>query len=585
MIIITYSETNAQSIEQRIGKAEYSYYFIYRGYIEALKKLGRHIDVTDPLTEVDRIYRENPDEECIFFSFSPPHKTILDLECPTVCVFAWEFSTIPYESWHGVEEHNWARNLEIVGNALTISEYAAEVVRKTLPGKLHLAAIPTAVKTRDSAPEMAGTGNTQIPVKATLYDSREYTLAADAVNDTVNSTRDPFEMVPWDEKPVSLAFTQDNPDTTRLLIGFYSAEDWGTWSRTKTPWILLPHLVKGPVVIELELVGYGANIGRELQLSLGEEQATITPGSLPEAFELRFNPTEECDVLKFHNIELEHAPGARDHRSLGVGVKAMKLKRPDNYVVPVGTVVANFVNRITASVREKLGWVPEEKGSILELDGVVYTTVMNPQDGRKNWEDMVTAFCWAFRNEPNATLVLKMTHHNLATFLGKLLLLYSQMSPFKCRVVAVHGFLSEQQYQALIDRTHYVVNSSHCEGQCLPLMEYMGQGIPALAPDHTAMAEYVNEDNAFIVGSSLYPTFWPMDDRKAIRTLCYRIDWNSLKDAYLDSYRVVREDAARYRSMCDKSIEAIESAAGEKVVFDKLRDYIASTAKRSSGDQ
>ena len=61
MILITYSETTADSIEQRIGKAEYSYYFIYKKYLPALKQLGTLIDVRDPLTEVDKIFFENPD--------------------------------------------------------------------------------------------------------------------------------------------------------------------------------------------------------------------------------------------------------------------------------------------------------------------------------------------------------------------------------------------------------------------------------------------------------------------------------------------------------------------------------------------
>jgi len=206
---------------------------------------------------------------------------------------------------------------------------------------------------------------------------------------------------------------------------------------------------------------------------------------------------------------------------------------------------------------------------------------MNPEDGRKNWEDMVTAFCWAFRNEPNATLVLKMTHNNLTTFLGKLLLLYSQMSPFKCRVVAVHGFLTDKQYQALMDSTHYVVNCSHCEGQCLPLMEFMGQGIPAIAPDHTAMADYINKGNAFVVKSSLYPTFWPFDARGAFRTMCYRIDWNSLKDAFVQSFDVVKNEEKAYNALRIEGIQAVQDTAGQDVVHQKMKEYLSATAEKS----
>src|ERR1035437_7476303 len=41
----------------------------------------------------------------------------------------------------------------------------------------------------------------------------------------------------------------------------------------------------------------------------------------------------------------------------------------------------------------------------LDIDGVVYTTVFNPYDGRKNWIDMLCTFCWAFRDIEDATLI------------------------------------------------------------------------------------------------------------------------------------------------------------------------------------
>ena len=36
----------------------------------------------------------------------------------------------------------------------------------------------------------------------------------------------------------------------------------------------------------------------------------------------------------------------------------------------------------------------------LSLDGVIYTSVFNPYDGRKNWRDMIGAFCATFRDSP-----------------------------------------------------------------------------------------------------------------------------------------------------------------------------------------
>ncbi|MEZ5571607.1 MAG: hypothetical protein R3E64_06235 [Halioglobus sp.] len=581
MIIITYSETNAETIEQRLGKAEYSYYFIYKKYLPVLQQLGRLIAVSGP-EEVDKIFLDNPNEECLFLSFSPPHRTALNLRCPTVCVFAWEFSTIPEESWHNHPEYNWAETLQQIGNAVTISEYAAEVVRKAIPTHLNLSVIPAAVDTVSTENLVVKPQNSVIKVLATLYDSRAYNLTTDMVNDTVNGSRDPLQMQPWNDKTLELSFSESNPQWTELLIGFYSAEEWGTWSRTKKPWIMLPHNVKGPVIIDLEMVAYGTNIGREIQFTLGEEHVYITPDGQPQSYRLTFNPQTDADILKINNLDLTHAPGARDHRSLGIGIKSMTMMRPEGYAKSGRNFLLDPLRRLFSFAKGKLENHPRVTGNDLELSGIIYTCVMNPQDGRKNWEDMVTAFCWAFRNEPNATLVLKMTHHNLATFLGKLLLLYSQMSPFKCRVVAVHGFLTDEQYQTLMDHTHFVVNCSHCEGQCLPLMEFMGQGIPAIAPDHTAMADYINEKNAFVVKSSLYPTFWPFDDRKAIRTMCYRIDWNSLKEAFERSFQIVANDKEAYKALRIGSIQSVRDSAGQEVVHKKMQEYLCATAEKAA---
>src|SRR5471030_77618 len=101
MIIIIYSDTNAGSIEKNLGLPEYSYYFVLKEFKPILERMGIVVPVTDPAREVDAIYRnaQAHGESCVFLSFSPPHKTAIGLECPTIPVFAWEFNTIPQEMW------------------------------------------------------------------------------------------------------------------------------------------------------------------------------------------------------------------------------------------------------------------------------------------------------------------------------------------------------------------------------------------------------------------------------------------------------------------------------------------------------
>jgi len=582
MIIITYSETSAETIEERLGKAEYSYYFIYKKYLPALEKLGILIPVTTPQSEVDKIFLENPDEKCIFLSFSPPHKTLFNLRCPTVCIFAWEFTTIPQEYWHAQPEYNWAASLETIGNAITISQFAAGVVSKAIPHGLNLSVIPAAVDTVIPPLSPKTTDSKKLTVKATLHDSGAYNLEANMADEKTQISPALIQLKSWDGEDTYLTFTNGDSDSSELLVGFYDSEDWGTWSKAPVPWILVPYGVRGPVIIEIHLSAYGKNIGRDIQISLGQESTSLKLSAVPKIYPLQFNPKNDTRILKFSNLDLAHVAGFRDSRSLGIGIKSLKMKRPDTFSRKIRAKLLGGKKRSHHNLRPSISSVPDKAINLLELNGVVYTSILNPKDGRKNWEDLVTAFCWAFRNDENATLVLKMTHHELGSFLGTLLLLYSQMSPFKCRVVAIHGFLSSEQYQQLIDRSHFVVNSSHCEGQCLPLMEFMGQGVPAVAPDHTAMSDYVTKENAFIVKSSLYPTFWPFDERKAIRTLGYRIDWHSLMEAFRASFQVAINDEAAYQSMRVESIASVERVAGHEVVYNKMKNYFSHTAQKAA---
>ena len=210
----------------------------------------------------------------------------------------------------------------------------------------------------------------------------------------------------------------------------------------------------------------------------------------------------------------------------------------------------------------------------LQLDGVIYTTILNPGDGRKNWKDLLQAFCMAFRDTPDATLVLKLTHHDAATGIPDMLESMYTNSPFACRVLLVNAYLEQDDYERLLLATSYAVNSSHGEGQCLPLMEYMSCGKPAVSPRHTAMLDYLDAGNAFVVGSWSQPGAWPQDPRQAFRTLWQRIDFGSLVAAYRESYQVAKSDPARYASMSANAMEALRKYCSTAVVGPELAAFL-----------
>lgn len=418
MLIIIHSETNQHTIAQNLGRSEYSYYFVLKEYRPVLERLGRVVEVLDPQAEVDALYREclSRGEPCVFLSFSPPHRTPVHLACPTLPVFAWEFSTIPNEPFAGEPRNDWRTVLAACGAAITHSNYTVNAVREAMSEDYPIVAVPAPV---------------------------------------------------WDR---------------------FAARGAQLHGQTST----------GP--LRLTIKGLVAD-SRKLDLNA-------------------FGPA---------------------HLRSGEGI---------DFTAPV---------------------IDQE----LLLDGVVYTSVFNPGDGRKNWEDMLSAFCVSFRDVEDATLVLKLTHHDAEEALGDILHHLYKNQSYRCRIVLIYGYLADPDYERLVQATRYVVNTSYGEGQCLPLMEFMSCGKPAVAPRTTAMIDYLSADNAFLIESTDELTAWPHDPRRAFRTLRYVTNWASLCEAYKASYDVAKNQPARYAQMSAQAVSSLQGFCSQAVAEQRLQVFLA----------
>lgn len=410
MIFLLHATENDRSIANRMGLADYSYYFVMKRFLPVLERLGevRMIDDTNTAaTLIAELQRRG--KEVVLLSFSPPQRVPQGLGCPVLPVFAWEYSTLPDESWAGDSRHNWAAVLKSLPAAMTHSRFAAHAVRTALGADYPIVSLPAPL---------------------------------------------------WDDY--------------QSLCN----ETWLTaYQRT---WRL--DLPQG-VILDSQASG--------LDTSETGQQPSFQPGP--------------CSV---------------------------------------------------------------------SLSGIVYTAVFNPNDGRKNWHDLISAFCFAFRDDPEATLLMKLVYHDAAHACQLVWTEMRKLAPYRCRVVAVHGFLDEGTYRHLVAHSTYVVNSAHGEGQCLPLMEFMSAGKPAIAPDHTAMADYITPDNAFVIHSSEEWTHWPHDPRMVLRTLRYRLDWETLRDAYLESRRIVREEPQRYAAMSRAAHETLRQHCSQAAITKQLGDFL-----------
>lgn len=361
--------------------------------------------------------------------------------------------------------------------------------------------------------------------------------------------------------------------------GLYDRESLGRWTCASRVAIQLPVPVAGDFRLGIEVFHILHNHGRQVDISLGEGRHTLTLEDGRTLYEVDFTGVSATDYVSFSGLGIGPGEHDNDPRMLGLGIARVLLDR-----IEPGIAAMLSREKFDGALRLLREW-PRIAGLYRKLRtpvNILYTAILNPKDGRKNWEDIITGFVYAFREDEGATLLVKITYHELDELYEDIFTFLIELNPFKCRLIFIHGFLSDEQYEQLLLHSHYIVNASRGEGQCLPLMEFMSAGVPAVAPRNSAMAEYINGSNAFIVGSSPELTFWPQDPRQVFRTLWQRIDWESLVTAYSASARTYRGSRRSYRNLSQGAVQsqqaycsmAVARSRFEKVLGDLMKDAV-----------
>ena len=408
---IVYCPTGVQAHAGMLGLPEYSYAFVLKAFAPVLARFGEVHVVDDPARQVDLLYQNYllREENCLFLSFAPPHRTTLGLRCPTVPVIAWEYPTIPTEVWDEQAAHDWRWVLRQTGRAITLSSLAARAIKAAMGESFPVVAVPAPV---------------------------------------------------WDRRPdlhdLPLRPVQDTAEVA----------------------------VDGVV---LDIPGYDLHL----------DAATPQPPAAP-------------------------------------------LEEPMRVV----------------------------------LTGVVFTSVFAPKDGRKNWPDLVTAFLAALSDRPDATLVLKMVGADVDDWWWELYDRVSRAPAFACRVLAIQGFLDDAQYGGLVAASHWVVNASNAEGLCLPLVEFMCAGRPAIAPRHTAMADYVDPLCALVVHSDEQYCGWPHDTRMGMTTTRNQVSWSALRDAYAEAYRLVIAEPEHHLALGRAAAEGMRIFCSDGQAANRLSSFL-----------
>ena len=298
--------------------------------------------------------------------------------------------------------------------------------------------------------------------------------------------------------------------------------------------------------------------------------------------------------LDWKNV-LTSVRGAVTHSSFTV--KSMEdagIDVPKTYILaPLFDQFSIFADvpksRLWSLPFEGLYWDSKEKvgtgagrtaQSELSFSEVVYTYVFNPVDGRKRWEDAVSAFVFTHRKNCDAVFVLKLINKNEEKSLRTVRAFINRLGDFECRLVIICGFLADEDFGELVRGTDFAVNTSCGEGQCLPLIEFMSAGTPSVSPRHTAMADYVNSSNSLVVEHSWNLSSWPNDPLKKYRCFNYPVKWESLVAMFTSSYQLITESPEDYRSMSVAAYETMKNQCSQEVVEKSLLKFIESLSPK-----
>jgi glycosyltransferase involved in cell wall biosynthesis len=137
----------------------------------------------------------------------------------------------------------------------------------------------------------------------------------------------------------------------------------------------------------------------------------------------------------------------------------------------------------------------------------IILSILNPHDLRKNLSALIGGFLEFHHEHPDWLLLLKLVVDNTNDRIDNVLagIMSMRISGYELidseSIWLTTAFVPEPVLADLYRISLGYLCTSLAEGQNLPLQEAMAWGLVPIAPRHTAMLDYITDDNAVIVDS------------------------------------------------------------------------------------
>ena len=532
----------ARGIKGSLGSAAYSYFFVLEALAPVLERLGtwRLLDRPESSLPFAAAQAEAEGYRPVHLALHPPQDVYLTPAVPNIIFPFWEFPDIPDRDFGHDTRQNWARVCRRADLILTACHFTADAFRRG-GVDVPIGVVPVPLKPAHFAvPDWTPTGSWTLTCRHVAWGGAEPValklgVAADA-----------------DFVPAAGDADLPEPVIAAVRIGLKRRAYLGARQvfRTVYPWL-------GTKTLERV-----AKTRHYVLDAAGRDPRTLQPLPGPKPGLARLTYAIARDGYRLH-------------------VKRWLSKEALERITKVK------VRSFRAIGREPiLAPDPLLPSTPLTIGGLVFGSIFNLGDKRKNHVDLLTAYLLAFKDRADATLVIKLAtnptreHHEIGLFRT----MYEGLGiEHQCRLVVITDFLTDAQMADLMRVTTFYVNTSKAEGACLPLQQSLAGGRPSLAPDHTSMADFMDDAVGFVLGTNPEPTYWPHDPEMRIETTWNRLVWSDLRDRLLDAAALVDRDFPGYQARARAARARMAEYASRETVEVALRSALAQLPEVRTG--
>jgi glycosyltransferase involved in cell wall biosynthesis len=213
--------------------------------------------------------------------------------------------------------------------------------------------------------------------------------------------------------------------------------------------------------------------------------------------------------------------------------------------------------------------------------GRVFLSVFNPGDPRKNAAALMLGFQeYLQRSKRNDLLIIKLVLDGSKGSLRRALsdhlpkFFDNAGVPFSfvdCpNILLVRDHLTPDELALLYQAADFYVCTSGAEGQGLPVQEAMAAGLVPISSRETAMADYINADNAIIMQAETAPIPLQVSNGYGLSGL----DWRpvSAREVARALAEAAALPAAEYEKRSQAAVDTIRNLYGTERITARLRE-------------